>query len=426
MARGWVFVAVAILGAGAACGNGGAAIDAPVPPGDDAPPVIDAPAGAPDAKVRPVAACEHKPGTHLVLRRAVPDRMPHQAATLLTSPPFDARQFLTYRDGLILISEDGVVRPTPFLDIGPLVAGIEHEQGLLGLAFHPSYAENRTFYIFYATVDTNVLARYRVSDDPYVADPTSGEILISVPDLHPNHNGGMLNFGADGYLYISTGDGGGGSDAEDNAENTDRLYGKILRIDVDHPGRGTTLYAIPPDNPFVAGGGAPEVYAYGFRNPWRWSFDTTGEMYIGDVGEHTWEEVNIIDVAAAKGANFGWDPIEGTRCNEPRTSCTTDGTVLPTVEFAHDDGFCAVLGGAVYRGDCYPDLVGTYVFSDYCKREIWTLKAEGGVVTTPAAASIDAVPPAGSSFTALYQDATGELFVVDNYGGAYHIEADGQ
>jgi glucose/arabinose dehydrogenase len=247
---------------GAACGGGGGGGPTDAPAG-----VVDAPPpGTPDARTRPVAACEHRTGTSLTLRQVVPDRAPREAAVLLTSPPFDPRQFIVYRDGLILISEGEVLRPEPFLDVNALVTGFQHEQGLLGLVFHPDYEHNRTFYVFYASTTANVLARYRTSDDPYVADPASAEIMLSIPDLYENHNGGMMAFGPDGYLYIGTGDGGGSSDPANAAENPDNLLGKILRLDVDHPAGGL-LYGIPADNPFVVGGGAPEVYAYGLRNP---------------------------------------------------------------------------------------------------------------------------------------------------------------
>jgi glucose/arabinose dehydrogenase len=363
--------------------------------------------------------CEERPGTDVILR-PVATIEGGGGALLVTSPPYDPRLFVVNHDGQIRIIEDEVLRPEPFLDVSGLIA-LGEEQGLLGLAFHPAYDQNRTFFIYYATATANVLARLTTRpDDPYAADPDSLEIVLSMPDTRPSHNGGMIEFGADGYLYIGTGDGGGRSDPGDNAEDPMDLFGKILRIDADSPGEGK-LYGIPADNPFAAGGGAPEVYIMGLRNPWRWSFDTNGDMYIADVGFLLFEELDIAVAGAAAGLNFGWDHVEGNgHCNEPATACDQTGTTLPVFEWSHEtDGFCAIIGGAVYRGACYPDLVGTYLFSDLCDDAVWALRAEAGAITQAPAPMPNAT---GNAIVSVHPSATGELYLTDNAGGVFHVE----
>jgi glucose/arabinose dehydrogenase len=406
----------------AACGGdddgGGAGGDARPADGsvEDAAPADGPPA---DARPRPQADCEPTPGTNVVLRRIATVEA-GGGSLLITSPPYDARLFVVNHDGKILIVEDEILLEKPFLDVRELIA-LENEQGLLGLAFHPAYEQNRTFYIYYASATENVLARYTTrADDPYVADPDSAEIVLAIPDRFPNHNSGMLEFGPDGYLYISTGDGGGRSDPDENAENPTALHGKILRIDVDHPEAGRP-YGIPDDNPFAGGGGAPEVYMMGLRNPWRWSFDDNGDMYIGDVGFRTYEELNIVPAGTGAGMNFGWDEIEGNgHCNEPATECSTKGTELPDYEWTHaGDGFCAIIGGAVYRGACYPDLVGTYLFTDFCADIVWSLRAEDGIIVQAPAPMPDS---RRGGLVSVHASATGELYITSNVGALFHIE----
>jgi glucose/arabinose dehydrogenase len=418
----WAYTVLLLTGgvAGGACGDdsGGRAADAR--PSDGSAPDAAAPDGPEaDARPRPTFDCEPRSGTNVVLRRfATLEGL--GGSLLVTSPPGDPRLFVVNHDGQIRIVEDEVPRETPFLDVNALIA-LDNEQGLLGLAFHPDYDHNRTFYIFYASATENVLARYTTrADDPYVADPDSAEILLAIPDHFPNHNGGMLEFGADGYLYISTGDGGGRSDPDENAENPMSLLGKILRIDVDHPS-DDRLYGIPADNPFVAGGGAPEVYMFGLRNPWRWSFDDNGDMYIADVGFETYEELDIVPAGTGAGLDFGWDRIEGNgHCQEPATGCSARGTTLPVYEWTHDgDGFCAIIGGAVYRGACYPDLVGTYLFTDFCSDFVWALRAEGGAITQAPAPMPDTMR---NGLVSLHESATGELYLTSNAGALFHIE----
>jgi glucose/arabinose dehydrogenase len=198
------------------------------------------------------------------------------------------------------------------------------------------------------------------------------------------------------------------------------LLGKILRIDVDHPSDDRP-YGIPADNPFAAGGGAPEVYMLGLRNPWRWSFDDNGDMYIADVGFETYEELDIVPAGTGAGRDFGWDRIEGNgHCNEPATGCSTRGTTLPVYEWTHDgDGFCAIIGGAVYRGACYPDLVGTYLFTDFCSDFVWALRAEDGAITQAPSPMPDTMR---NGLVSLHASATGELYLTSNAGALFHIE----
>jgi hypothetical protein len=410
-----------LLAACAGDDDGGAAGDA----GDASPAdgqVADAgPADAPpaDARPRPEADCEPASGTNVVLRRFATIQG-GGGALLVTSPPYDPRLFVVNRGGQIRIVEDEVVLETPFLDVSDLIA-LANEQGLLGLAFHPAYEQNRSFFIFYTSATENVLARYTtLADDPYVADPDSAEILLAIPDRLPDHNGGMIEFGPDGFLYIGTGDGGGRSDPDDNAEDPTALLGKILRIDVDHPEAGRP-YGIPADNPFAGGGGAPEVYMMGLRNPWRWSFDDNGDMYIGDVGFQTYEELNIVAAGTGAGLDFGWDEIEGNgHCNEPATGCSARGTELPDHEWTHaGDGFCAIIGGAVYRGACYPDLVGTYLMTDFCADVIWSLRAEDGIIVEAPAPMPDT---RSNGLVSLHASATGELYATSSVGGLFHVE----
>ncbi|HBX69257.1 MAG TPA: hypothetical protein DEH25_07705, partial [Chloroflexi bacterium] len=219
------------------------------------------------------------------------------------------RLFIIEQRGAIRVLQDGQLLPTPYLDIRAQVGSEGNEQGLLGLAFHPDYAQNGIFFLDYTDLNGNtVVSRWQVSADPNLADPASETAILSVKQPYSNHNGGHLTFGPDGYLYIGLGDGGSAGDPAGNAQNTSTLLGKILRLDVD---RGTP-YAIPPDNPFAAGGGSPEIWAWGLRNPWKFSFDrATGDLYIGDVGQNLWEEVDFWEASAPLGANFGWNFWEG-------------------------------------------------------------------------------------------------------------------
>lgn len=288
------------------------------------------------------------------------------------------RLFVVEQPGRISVfpNDPDVAGAKTFLDIRSLVNSAGNEEGLLGLAFHPAYKSNGYFYLNYTASNPRrtVIARYRVSAaDPDAGDPLSALILLEFDQPFSNHNGGQLAFGPDGYLYIATGDGGSGGDPYGNGQSLKTLLGKILRIDIDHPGVGTK-YGIPPDNPFVGTAFRGEIWAYGLRNPWRFSFDPdNGRLWAGDVGQDKIEEVDIIE----KGRNYGWNRMEGSACFQPSHDCDTTGLVLPVWEYTHADGVC-VTGGYVYRGSRRPELRGAYICADYGNGKIWALRPGTG------------------------------------------------
>jgi len=271
------------------------------------------------------------------------------------------RLFVVEQPGRIRIIQDGQLLETPFLDIAERVNDNGNEQGLLGLAFHPRYEENGLFFVNYTDPNGhNVIARFQVSSDLSIADAASETILISVDDPFPNHNGGVLTFGPDGYLYAGLGDGGSGGDPFGNGQSLETLLGKILRLDVDNG----DPYTIPPDNPF-----GNEIWAFGLRNPWRMSFDSvTGDLWIGDVGQNAWEEIDYLPSGSPGGANFGWNIMEG---NHPFGGEAQPELILPAAEYSHGEG-CSVTGGYVYRG-AMPEWQGIYLYGDYCSGVIWGL-----------------------------------------------------
>jgi glucose/arabinose dehydrogenase len=281
------------------------------------------------------------------------------------------RLFVVEKGGTIALLRDGTRAEAPFLDITALVDSGASERGLLGLAFQPGYAHNGRVFVYYtARNGDNNLARYQVSKYPDHADPSSGVVLFAVPDPAANHNGGMLAFGPDGYLYVGMGDGGSAGDPWGNGQNRAALLGKLLRLDVAHG----DPYAIPPDNPWPDSPDArPEVWAYGLRNPWRFSFDrATGDLYIGDVGQNAYEEINMLRAGSPGGQNYGWNVMEGNHCYRA-PSCDPSQFVAPIAEYSHSDG-CTIIGGYVYRGAALPQLQGAYIFGDYCSGQIWTLR----------------------------------------------------
>ena len=266
-----------------------------------------------------------------------------------------------------------------FLDIFPL-ARYDGEMGLLGLAFHPNYAANGYFYVNYNDVNDGrtILSRFsRSAGDPDKADSLSELKLMEIYQPSGNHKGGQMFFGADGYLYLGLGDGGGQGDPGNRAQNPDSLLGKILRIDVNNTS-GSLNYAIPPDNPFAVSGGAKEIYALGFRNPWRFSQDpVTGLIYVGDVGQNVYEEVNILQ----NGKNYGWRLTEGFSCYNPPSGCDTTGITMPVKVYDHNAGDCSIIGGYVYRGQRRPELTGAYIYGDYCTGKISMLRYNNGVLS---------------------------------------------
>ncbi len=312
-------------------------------------------------------------------------------------------------DHAVVVTQDGVVRrfslvdeneaPTEFLDIRDrLITDAGEEEGLLGIAFAPDYADSGRFYVDYSAGPPrqNTLARYQAGGE--VADRTSEQILIAIDDPFNDHNGGGLEFGPDGYLYWGIGDGGDGGDPLGNGQNTDVLLGKILRLDVS----GDT-YTIPADNPFANGGGQPEIFAYGLRNPWRITFDRkTGDLWAGDVGQGTREEVDLIE----SGGNYGWNITEGDICFKPSEDCDRTGLIEPRATYANGDGNCSITGGYVYRGQAFPELVGWYIFSDYCSGIIWGLDTDD-----PDAQPLQ-LAETGEKIPSFAEDADGELYIL--------------
>jgi glucose/arabinose dehydrogenase len=321
------------------------------------------------------------------------------------------RLFIVEQAGRILIHDGAQVLPSPFLDVSALVSCCD-ERGLLGLAFHPSYAVNGLFYVDYTnTAGDTVIARYRVSGDPNLADPTSAQILLTVAQPFANHNGGQLGFGPDGFLYIALGDGGDGGDPGNRAQNLGTLLGKILRIDVD----GASPYAIPATNPFRTTPGArSEIWAYGLRNPWRFSFDRQmGDLFIADVGQNAREEVNFQPAASPGGENYGWRRMEGTLCFNPPSSCNDGTLTLPILEYDHlsSPRNCSITGGYRYRGGRFPQMAGRYVYGDFCSGRIWS-----GIQNGQAWSASELVVT-GLSITSFGEDEGGELYVVHHGSG---------
>lgn len=317
------------------------------------------------------------------------------------------------------MTADGAVdKTTPFLDIVNEVSCCD-ERGLLGVAFHPDFADNGRLFVDYTNVAGNsVVAELNLGADGNV-DPESERFLLGIKQPFPNHNGGMLAFGPDGYLYVGTGDGGSGGDPNGNGQSTDTLLAKILRIDVDNG----DPYAIPDGNPYPVGnraGAKPEIWDIGVRNPWRFSFDrATGDLWIGDVGQDKYEEVDA-EPAGAGGRDYGWNTMEATHCFLV-ASCDATGLTLPVAEYSHDDG-CSITGGYVYRGSAYPALVGQYVFTDYCSGNLWAIdsaSAMGAGPVTPIEYGNAPINP-----TAFGEDEAGELYLVNGAGQIFRLAVD--
>ena len=350
------------------------------------------------------------------------------------------RLFIVERAGRIRLLKNGNLQTTPFLDISGHVRSTGGEEGLLSVAFPPDYTRRKQFYVYYTQSDgDNVVARFHTSANPDQADALSEEQILELP--HPNqtnHNGGQLEFGPDGYLYIGPGDGGGGGDPYENGQNHATLLGKILRINVEGQfpstinqpykvylpliGSETGLpYAIPSDNPFLNQPGyRAEIWALGLRNPWRFTFDrTTGDLYIGDVGQNSREEVDFQPASSSGGANYGWNNLEGTTCYDPPSGCTTPPNYsAPVTEYLHgpnNSNGCSITGGYVYRGSAYPDMQGVYFFADYCQGKIWGLKFESAAWQSQLLLDTNHSP---SSFG---EDQNGEVYLVSLSGQIYHL-----
>ncbi len=304
--------------------------------------------------------------------------------------PVDLQHAGDNTDRIFVVEQPGVIKVFPndtqststevFLDIQDRVRDNGNEEGLLGLAFHPNYAENGYFYVNYTASDPRrtVIARYAVSgNNSNAADAASETVLMEIAQPYGNHNGGQVAFGPDGYLYIATGDGGSAGDPMQNGQNRNTLLGAILRIDVDNPS-GALPYGIPADNPFAGQGDQfkEEIYAYGLRNPWRFSFDAvTGDLWTGDVGQNELEEIDLI----VNGGNYGWKIREGNQCFEPANNCPTENLIDPVVSYGRGDGG-SVTGGYVYRGAALPEFYGKYFYADYASGRIWFIEMEGNQV----------------------------------------------
>jgi len=319
----------------------------------------------------------------------------------------DERMFIVQQSGQIkILNPDGSINATPFLNISSIISS-GGERGLLGLAFAPDYETSGRFYVDYTnTAGNTVIARYTVSDNPDVAN-TDGTILLTIDQPFSNHNGGNIKFGPDGYLWIAMGDGGSGGDPNGNGQNINALLGKILRIDVS----GDT-YTSPPDNPFAGTDGADEIWSYGVRNPWKFSFDKeTGDVWIADVGQSAIEEINH-KPSTEGGLNYGWRCYEGNNTYNTSGCASSDTMTFPVATYSHSGGRCSITGGYIYRGEMYPNLTGTYFYADYCSGEI------GVFALGQPAEFVTEIP--GTFITTFGEDVNGELYVAGS-GKIYKI-----
>ena len=351
---------------------------------------------------------------------------------LVTAPPDDSDRIfiLEQRSGStgrirIFDLTTNSLLSTPFLSV---TVSTSSEQGLLGLAFHPDYAENRYFFINYtnSSGDT-VIARYQAYEsNPNLANPSSAQTVMTIDQPYTNHNGGGMEFGPDGYLWIATGDGGSGGDPGNRAQNINNLLGKMLRIDVD-----TLPYSNPPDNPFVGTSGLDEIHSYGWRNAWRFSFDRlTGDAYVADVGQNAWEEVDVIPAGGGLGGNYGWRCYEGNAAYNTSGCPSASTMIFPVHQYSHGGSpfRCSITGGYVYRGSAIPSLQGTYFFADYCSNQIWTCLWDGGDgITNLVDRTSELASTNGGSISAISsfgEDASGNLYICDLNGEVFRIQAE--
>lgn len=344
----------------------------------------------------------------------------------VTAAPNDStRLFVVLKPGRIALMKDGNLLAQPFLDLSAIIESGANERGLLGLAFHPDYQNNGRFFIYFTRKPDGSLVISECARDPNSQDKALAACLkdfLTIPHSRTNHNGGMLAFGPDGYLYAGTGDGGGSGDPDKNGQNTMAKLGKILRIDVDK-------YPTAPAGNLTSGD--PDIWDWGLRNPWRFSFDRcAGDIYIADVGQFLWEEINVEPKGQGL-VNYGWDTMEGKHCFDPAMNCDQTGLTLPVTEYTHDDAVmdCSVTGGYVYRGTKIPALVGTYLYADYCSRRVRTLAWSKGAIIKEGEVTqdLDTLALTGG-ITSFGEDADGEMYVViDNnqdgtLGKVYRID----
>ncbi len=330
----------------------------------------------------------------------------------------DGRLLVNERDGRVVVVDPSSGATATALDISDRVLG-QGEQGLLGLALDPEWPEDPSVYIHYTDDGgRTVFSEFTTTSvEPLEIDPATERVLLQLDQPFPNHNGGQLAFGPDGHLYLGLGDGGGGGDPFGNGQNPETLLGSILRLDVG--GAGDDTYAIPPDNPFVDGGGAPEVFLYGLRNPWRFSFDrATDELWIADVGQNAYEEVDRVDPVVDAGGNLGWNIMEASHCFAD-ADCSSDGLIGPVTEYGRDLG-CSITGGHVYRGTAVAGLAGWYLFSDFCSGILMGIRSDVDELTPPRILFEMGISP--STFGV---DVDGELFVADIAGGGIYRIVEG-
>jgi glucose/arabinose dehydrogenase len=336
----------------------------------------------------------------------------NQPVGIVNAGDGSGRLFVLEQPGLIRIIQNNQLLPEPFLDISHQVTCCG-ERGLLGLAFHPDYLHTGWFFVNYIDLEGNtVIARYQQAEDQNRADAASETKLIVIAQPYGNHNGGGMAFGPDGYLYLGLGDGGSGGDPLGHAQNQNSLLGKLLRVDVD---QGDS-YAIPADNPYVQGGGAPEVWGIGLRNPWRFSFDQeTGDLYIGDVGQGSWEEINYLPAGSSGGSNFGWNYREGQHAYASAPTPEGVNLIDPVAEYGHDQGI-SVTGGVVYRGEQLPAWQGIYFYGDYGSGLIWGLiRNEVGFWLNEVLFQTEA------RITSFGEDESGEIYLADMNGSIYKL-----
>jgi glucose/arabinose dehydrogenase len=356
------------------------------------------------------------PTGNIQVERVFPDLSFQEMTNLIQPDDTSGLIYVTEQGGVIwAFSPDNAQQANIFLDLTDRVNRGGNEEGLLGLTFDPDYQENGYFYVYYSAADPtrSVLSRFSLDqENTDVADPDSEVIIMEVEQPYSNHNAGQLVFGPDGYLYIGLGDGGGAGDPLGNAQDVSTVLGSILRIDVSGLS-GPGDYEIPADNPFVGTEGArEEIWAYGLRNPWRFSFDSeTGLLWAGDVGQSAWEEIDII----TEGANYGWNIMEGSHCYSPSTGCDQSGLTLPIYEYDHSEGRCSITGGYVYGGEIV-SLQGYYIYGDYCSGDIWALVYEGDVVTENML-----LVESGLSITSFGEDLEGNLYILARQGGIYTL-----
>jgi len=422
-----------------------AACTQPTPARNDTPPAAVAVTAAPTDTVAPVAtpAAETTPAdaTSTTVTLPTPTLAPVIAVLapdqvqLRLEPVYDGfelpvflthagdgsnRLFVVEKTGKIWVIVDGAVQTTPFLDVSEKITTAGNEQGLLGMAVAPNFAESGYFFVNYTDRQgATVVERYTVSrNDPHQADPQSAFTVLTVAQPAANHNAGMLDFGPDGYLYVPLGDGGAANDRFGNGQNPDALLGKILRLDVTSD--PAQPYLIPADNPFVVTDWngqdvRDEVWAIGLRNPWRTSFDReTGAFWVADVGQNQIEEVNVLQPGAPGGDNLGWPIMEGNSCFGA-AGCDQSGLTLPVAEYAHVGGNCSVTGGYVYRGAAFPQWQGIYFYGDYCSGRIWALAPDGAGGWMNAE-----IMDADLTLSSFGEDETGELYAIDYGAGVVY------